>query len=429
MLFNSYEFIFYFLVPVYVFFIFLKKSSLHVNMLIWFLTFVSVVFYGEWSLKHLGILLVSVFVNFAFAKALMRKNMGKKRLLGAGIVLNLVPLVYFKIEGSLPLAISFFTFQQIAFLVDVYKRKIQLEGLREYSFFVLFFPQLVAGPIVHYNELIPQIKENLRRGFHKVYFHKGIVLFSMGLFKKVVLADSLANITADGWAGLFAYTFKIYFDFSGYTDMALGLGLLFGVRLPINFNSPYKSVNIVEFWRRWHITLSHFLRDYIYIPLGGNRAGKLTMLRNLFLTMLLGGAWHGVGWNFVIWGALHGALLAFVHSFKWQLPKYLAICITFLSVSLLWVFFKSENFSAAMDAYGMLFRFDTFGAAAGSEMFLLGLSWFIVWFLPNSHAFVRYEEGTAELRLYHAAVAGVMFFVALKVLAVSPARTFVYFNF
>jgi len=328
MLFNSYEFMFIFLVPVV-----LMYRALHVKYRLWFLITASVVFYAQWSLEHLGVLVASVCLNYMFALRLSRESKHKKLLLGLMVVLNLLPLGWFKYANFLhvsdhslvlPLAISFFTFQQIAFGVDVYRGRIKLDGFREYLFFVLFFPQLIAGPIVHYNELIGQIKSPNWVRFDFEFFKAGVVLFSMGLFKKVVLADSLA-VLADGafggtglssyeaWLGLFGYSFQIYFDFSGYADMAIGLALLFGLRLPMNFDSPYKSRNVVEFWRRWHITLSVFLRDHIYIPLGGNRVVVFRQAFNLLVTMGIGGLWHGAGWNFIVWGLAHGACLVALH--------------------------------------------------------------------------------------------------------------------
>ena len=451
MLFNSYEFIFLFLIPVYVVFTLLRRKEVQFGTLLWFLTVVSVVFYAQWSLKHLIILLSSIMMNFMAAKLMMSYQKYRREVLSGGIVLNLLPLLYYKyaayLEGSeaasivLPLAISFFTFQQIAFLVDVFKEKITLESFREYSFFVLFFPQLVAGPIVHYNELVPQTQTKEWLRFNEGFFNKGLVLFSIGLFKKVVLADNLANIANasfteklnsfyDAWLGLFAYTFEIYFDFSGYTDMAIGLALLFGIQLPINFNSPYKSRNIVEFWRRWHITLSHFLRDYIYIPLGGSKKGRIKTVFNLFITMLLGGIWHGVGWNFLIWGALHGVALAVVHSLKRDMPKYLAGSVTFLTVSLLWVFFRSENFPAALHYYGVLFDFSERDSFVFQDSFLLFIPAAVtVWFLPNSMEFIKFRDASVMLRWYHAFITGILFFISLKMMACAPAKTFVYFNF
>lgn len=451
MLFNSYEFIFLFLIPVFVIYFIIEKHKIN------FLILASVVFYAQWSLEHLLILVASILLNYGFALfcTTVTVKRGQIKLLPLSnylfiiIVLNLFPLVYYKYSNFLnmsehslvlPLAISFFTFQQIAFQVDLYKGKIKLEGMREYLFFILFFPQLIAGPIVHYHEIISQIQKPQWLRFNELNFKMGIILFSVGLFKKVVLADSLARMangsfsndvlsSYEAWSGLFAYSFQIYFDFSGYADMAIGLGLLFGLRLPINFDSPYKSRNIVEFWRNWHVTLSNFLRDYIYIPLGGNRIGAFRSVGNILVTMLIGGIWHGAGWNFLLWGFLHGVLLAVVHLYKGSFFKYISVFVTFLSVTLLWVLFRAENFDVAVYYYKALFSFREFTPLLDFNEFLLFSSLVIVWFLPNSMKFVKYFEDKPAMGLYHAFIGAIMFFISLKMMALAPAQTFVYFNF
>jgi len=297
MLFNSYVFIFVFL-PLTVGVFYLIRPVYRVG----FLSMASLVFYAQWSVEATMLLLSSILANYLFA-CILPKLQHKKLFLALVIGINLVPLVYFKYSVFLhfstqslilPLAISFYTFQQIAFLVDLYKEKIKQHTFGEYLFFVLFFPQLIAGPIVHYAQIIAQVRAGALARIQWQYVEAGIVLFSIGLFKKTVLADTFLPLataafshtetltTFAAWMGLMAYTLGIYFDFSGYTDMAIGLGLFFGLRLPINFDSPYKAVSIVDFWRRWHITLSHFLRDYVYIPLGGNIKGKYTEVLNLY---------------------------------------------------------------------------------------------------------------------------------------------------
>lgn len=275
----------------------------------------------------------------------------------------------------LPLAISFFTFQQIAYLVDAYRGEAREYSFLHYSLFVTFFPQLIAGPIVHHKEMLPQFAKNSTYKFHFSNFNIGLTIFIIGLFKKVVLADSIAiystpvfasadagnNITFfEAWGGAIAYSLQLYFDFSGYADMAIGLAKMFGINLPLNFNSPYKSVNIIEFWRRWHMTLSRFLKDYLYISLGGNRKGSKNL--NLLLTMLLGGLWHGASYNFVIWGGLHGIFLIVNHGWQQFRHKVLnhdlkksskagtlfSIGFTFLSVTVAWVFFRAESLQGAL---------------------------------------------------------------------------------
>jgi len=274
----------------------------------------------------------------------------------------------------LPLAISFFTFQQITYLVDAYRGETREYNFLQYALFVSFFPQLIAGPIVHHREMMPQFSK--ARGFSLKYEYiaVGLSIFFLGLFKKVVLADSMSGYVAEtfsvvshgdllsffeAWKGTLAYSFQLYFDFSGYSDMAVGVAFLFGIRLPLNFNSPYKARSIIEFWQRWHITLSRFLKDYLYIPLGGNRKGKARRYSNLMITMLLGGLWHGAGWTFVIWGALHGTYLIVNHVWRSacdllgftnranRFYRFLAGLLTFLSVSVAWVYFRADSLEAA----------------------------------------------------------------------------------
>jgi len=449
MLFNSYDFLLLFLTPTILGFFILKSLGFNYKVMLWYLSLASIMFYAQWSLEHLFILLTSIVLNYLIAK-LSSFVKSRKSLLFVTIGLNLFPLTYYKYSNFLeltsesiilPLAISFFTFQQIAFQVDLYKEKIKLDGFREYLFFVIFFPQLIAGPIVHYNEIILKVKTATWTNFNSIYFQTGIILFSIGLFKKVVLGDNLASIANssftdsaasnyEAWLGLFAYSFQIYFDFSGYADMAIGLGLLFGILLPINFNSPYKSVNIVEFWRKWHITLSNFLKDYIYIPLGGNRLGDNRAVINILITMIIGGIWHGAGWTFLLWGLLHGVLLGAVHLFKnIYIYKYISIFITFLIVTLLWVLFRAESLELAMSYYRTLFDFQSVDFSLGADETLVLFSLFIVWFLPNSSEFARNFQERPILFLVYSLSSGVMFFVSLKVMATMPAQTFVYFNF
>lgn len=276
----------------------------------------------------------------------------------------------------MPLAISFFTFQQIAYLIDAHEGITKEYKFSHYALFVTFFPQLIAGPIVHHRDMLPQF-------MHPDAMHPkiqnitiGISIFALGLFKKTVLADGIAQYATpvfdsafqgqtltffEAWGGALAYTFQLYFDFSGYSDMAIGAGRMFGIKLPINFHSPYKATNIIEFWHRWHITLSCFLRDYLYIPLGGNQHGRFFRYRNLILTMLLGGLWHGAGWTFVVWGGLHGFYLIINHAWRYctyqfwprltmpkSLGKSLAWLATFIAIVIGWIFFRAASFEAAL---------------------------------------------------------------------------------
>jgi len=274
----------------------------------------------------------------------------------------------------LPLAISFFTFQQIAFLVDAFRGNTREYGFLHYCLFVTFFPQLIAGPIVHHKEMLPQFKQEERDTSLLMRFSVGLSIFAIGLFKKTIIADGVGlyadavfDAVASGthltffeaWGGALAYTFQLYFDFSAYSDMAVGLARLFGIRLPVNFFSPYKATSIIEFWRLWHVTLSRFLRDHLYIPLGGNRKGRTRRYVNLMITMLLGGLWHGAGWTFMVWGGLHGLYLVINHAWR-RFTRVLlpgnvrrrsfpgvARLVTFLSVVVAWVFFRADSLSVA----------------------------------------------------------------------------------
>jgi alginate O-acetyltransferase complex protein AlgI len=343
----------------------------------------SIAFYMYWNPWNISLILGSLAFNFFLGKYISRKKRAKE-ILTLGIIGNLLPLAYYKYstfffenlnslganfrvsEIILPLAISFFTFQQIAYLVDCYRLKKFESSFLVYSKFVLFFPQLIAGPIVHHNEMMSQFKKKSLLDINYDNISKGIFIFTIGLFKKNVLADQLsiwANqgydqagmlSTQEAWATSFAYSFQLYFDFSGYCDMAIGSALLFNINLPDNFNSPYKAINIQDFWRRWHMTLSRWLRDYVYIPLGGNRSGENQTFRNIFLTFLIGGIWHGAGWQFIAWGTLHGLGIVFFLIYSKLIPntpKLLAVLTTFLFINTTWVFFRSENIS---DAWNLL---------------------------------------------------------------------------
>jgi D-alanyl-lipoteichoic acid acyltransferase DltB (MBOAT superfamily) len=273
----------------------------------------------------------------------------------------------------LPLAISFFTFQQIAFLIESYKAERKEYDFLNYALFVTFFPQLIAGPIVYHREMMPQFAKLRNKILNYRNIALGIFIFSIGLFKKVVIADTFAVWANTGfdvantlnlfeaWATSLSYTFQLYFDFSGYTDMAIGIALLFNIKLPINFNSPYKALSIQDFWRRWHITLSRFLRDYIYIPLGGNRIGSFRTYSNLMITFIIGGLWHGAGWTFLFWGLLHGLALS-IHKL-WQMLGFkmwtwFAWFITFNFVNIAWIFFRAKEWDDAIKVLSSMFSLD-----------------------------------------------------------------------
>lgn len=380
MLFNSFEFIFIFLpIALLLFYWINYKISAHASLVT--LLVLSFVFYAYWDWRFLPILLSSLAVNFVLATSLIRSS--SRPLLIMGIVLNLSPLVIYKysnflienvngISGAafsltqlaLPLAISFFTFQQIAYLVDAYQRKIETHTFIKYALFLTYFPQLIAGPIVHEKDVMPTFNAVCKRWrVDASMVGTGIFLFVVGLFKKVIIADSIATVVDpafadiaaltifEAWTATLGYALQLYFDFSAYCEMAMGISLLFGIRLPVNFNSPYQAVSIQDFWQRWHITLGRFLRDYLYIPLGGNRHSVARTAAALLITMLLGGLWHGAGWTYLLWGGIHGALLA-THQI-WRrteltLPTPVAKAITLLCVLFAWVMFRAPTVSDAL---------------------------------------------------------------------------------
>ena len=393
MLFNSWVFIAFFL-PVVLTGYSVLIARKRVRAAYVFLTIASFVFYGAWDIRFLPLLLVSILVNFLIGEAMARR-LGRARLamLVAGLVFNLGLLFFFKyalftqsvfktsfgvgfgLSGIvLPIGISFYTFQSIGYLVDVYRGTTVRRDLVDFALFISFFPQLIAGPIVHHAEMMPQFSRPRTNPLtHGLAV--GITIFVFGLAKKVILADSLAlvatpvfDLAAHGhrpdllsaWVGLLAYALQIYFDFSGYSDMAVGLGAMFGIRLPVNFASPYRAISIIDFWRRWHITLSRFLRDYLYFPLGGNRRGKARRYVNIFVTMVLGGIWHGAGWTFLLWGAFHGVLIVINHAWQrlWHgppLPRFAGWGLTFVLVTLAWVPFRALDIAATWHFYGGLF--------------------------------------------------------------------------
>ncbi len=399
MLFNSYEFILIFLpATLLLYFLTAKKSIYFAG---GFLGIASLFFYGWWSIWALPLLLGSIVGNYFFAQQILRAKKKQKKakwILTLAVSANLILLAFFKytnffIENAnllfklinesqldslkiiLPIGISFFTFTQIAFLVDCWRGKVKEKNFIHYLLFVTYFPHLIAGPVLHHAQMMPQFArpENYRINYDKIAI--GITLFILGLAKKLLIADVVAEyaniffsqvpealtpVFSVAWSGVLAYTVQIYFDFSGYTDMALGVSLLFGIRLPINFNSPYRATSIIEFWHRWHISLSNFLRDYLYIPLGGNKFGSLRRYLNLFTTMLLGGLWHGANWTFVLWGAAHGLFLTVNHLFRNFFPshennsvfkKLSCWALTFVCVCFSWVLFRAKDLHQALAVY------------------------------------------------------------------------------
>jgi len=477
-LFNSPVYIFLFLPVVFFVYFFLNRQRLIIPGKIWLVP-ASLFFYAYWNPSYLILIVSSMLVNFAIGSSLYRREKGERKqpqrltMLVTGILLNLALLGYFKyadfflanvnalldtefpaLNLLLPLAISFFTFQQIAYLVDCYRAEAKEYDFLNYCLFVTFFPQLIAGPIVHHKEMMPQFT-HLRSHVRQLRnIALGLFIFSLGLFKKVIIADTVAKWATAGfdsgvplgffeaWLTSLSYTFQLYFDFSAYSDMAVGAALLFNIRLPVNFNSPYKAVSIQDFWRRWHMTLSRWLRDYVYIPLGGSRCTPPRIYANLVLTFLLGGLWHGAGWTFVIWGAMHGVAAA-VHRFWNQLGYEMSALwgwlTTFMFVNVTWVFFRANTVDDAMRVLKGMVGFNGFeqinpALTVRPEFGLLLLLLFlIVRFAPNSMqlgGFVPYVGRSGfELSPRLAVCTGLVMAAATSGMLVSEGTEFLYFNF
>lgn len=420
MLFVESQFVLLFLPLVF----FLHEALRKLTSQVWFLIGASLLFYGAWNPWLLILLGGSICLNYALS---LHITEGRNRpLFVLSILLNLLPLAYFKYSGLiastaglpftagffgetlgklLPLGISFFTFQQIAYLADVHTKKVTPPGFSKYALFISFFPQLIAGPIVHHAQFVPQVRPGRERSTLLI---TGLFLFTIGFIKKTQIADNLASFVdplyaqdvhtlASALKATLGYTFQLYFDFSGYSDMALGLAAMFGFRLPQNFNSPYKSVSITDFWRRWHMTLSSWLRDYVYIPLGGNRHGPVRTYLNLMATMLIGGFWHGASWSFLIWGGLHGLFLALERMWKSVFPGFslgpLTPILTFIVVALLWVLFRAENFPTAMAVYSGFFKPDV--PKLDADFLLIALAAALCVF-PNSNWYADKLEAWAD---------------------------------
>ena len=403
MLFSSLEYIFLFLPIVFFTYYILIRHKLIVGAKL-FLIFASLFFYSYWNIKYLPLLLASVIINYLFGTTLLQKK--NKFLVIIALIFNIGLLAYFKYANflvdnfnllldtnnniylaqiTLPLAISFFTFQQIAYIIDCYQNKLKDRNFLNYAIFVTFFPQLIAGPIVHHKEIMPQFKSFRTKFLNYNNIAMGIFIFCVGLFKKIIIADYFSIIVQDGftnyqslslidsWKTSISYSLQLYFDFSGYTDMAIGSALIFNIKLPFNFNQPYKSLNIKEFWQRWHMTLSNFLKSYVYIPLGGNKSKKIYL--NLMIVFLISGIWHGAGWTFIFWGFLHGAAIClhnFYSKFGFKMPKILAWFLTFNFINCSWIFFRAENFSQAIVILQKMFAFniENYGFDENWQLFL-----------------------------------------------------------
>lgn len=463
MLFNSYEFIFIFLPAVLlVFYAFCQYGK--VRAAVWWTGLVSLIFYAYWDWHFLFLFAGSILFNYLTGNAIIsvRQEKLKKTILISGLVVNLGILAFFKysrfflqniihVSGVtlsipdiiLPVGISFFTFTQIAYLVDCLREHHRYR-FADYLVFVSFFPHLVAGPILRHDQTIPQIESRQfgKPSAKKIYI--AIVFFSIGLFKKVMIADSIAVYVdqlfshaeslsmLEAWAGALLYTFQIFFDFSAYSEMAIGLAYLMNVKIPYNFNSPYKSLSITDFWRRWHISLSSFLRDYLYIPLGGNRKGPWRRYLNLFITMLLGGLWHGAAWTFIIWGGLHGIYLAINHA--WQrlgikLPYFISWTATFIAVVIAWIFFRAQHLSTAISILKSMFGLNG-RAIMGTQLahpllMMAGIAMLIAWTVtaPNAQQIAIARKPGLRMTITIA-----LLFV-LGILGLGQSEHFIYFQF
>ena len=482
MLFNSIQYILVFLPVVVILYYIMLKYRLIFASQIW-LIIASIVFYSWWDPKYTTLLLLSMLMNFSigncFQAKIFQDDYKRKCLLIFGLTLNILILGYYKytnffidninhIFGTdititkivLPLGISFFTFTQIAYIVDAYKREADEYSFSNYLLFVTFFPHLIAGPILHHKEIMPQFNELKRKVLRYDNITKGLFLFIIGLFKKTCLADVLSLYVANGycnntnittleaWIIMLCYTLQIYFDFSGYTDMAIGSAKMLNIDLPINFNSPYKAISVQDFWKRWHITLSRFLRDYIYIPLGGNRKGELRAYSNILTTMLIGGLWHGASWLFVLWGGLHG-LAQCIHKLylktKIQIPKWFAIFITFMFVNFTWVIFRAQNINQAKGIYQNLFNINNFiipktynldfifkdsGNMYSYILLILPLSLIIVFLCKNSLEIINcININSSKKAIVYGILFAFLFIICLLKISISNYSEFIYFNF
>ncbi len=514
MIFSSWQFIFVFLPLAVAGFFAIPAQAQTARK--WWLLLTSLFFYGWWKVEYVPLLLFSIGFNYAVAECInrWRGQRAARVAVIAGVAVNLLLLGYYKytnfilealgraggqsfprLDIALPLAISFFTFTQIGYLVDVYRDQRLHYRLLDYSVFVVFFPHLIAGPIVRHWEIIPQFADKPLRA-NRADMGAGITMFLFGLFKKVLLANPVSHFADvvfdaaeagtpltwfDGWLGVLAYAMQIYFDFSGYSDMAIGLARMFGMKFPCNFDSPYKAASIIDFWRRWHITLQRFLREYLYFPLGGNRCGKARHLLNIMITMVVSGLWHGAGWTFLVWGALHGACLIVAHLWRqfreargWKLAhwSYHAACIaiTFITVCYTWVFFRAKTLPAAGRVVAAMagvngftipvavndpnrppgpllrklgFRFvdqkleDRFYKRG---MWALALPLLFAFFMPNTQQLLRGTDPTLEpvtrpsrLRfVFHPATGlalGVLLFLVVCRFFTAQPNPFIYFNF
>ena len=477
MLFNSYVFMLAFLPVTLVVYFLLGK----VNKLPWlnklFLTLMSFVFYGYNNPKYVPIIVLSILINYALSQGMLvaEKKIFRLPLMLTGLALNLGVLFYFKYYDffvtnlnaalgtnwvlhhlMLPLGISFFTFQQLSYVIDSYKRTVPRYNILDYALFVTFFPQLIAGPIVLHSEIVPQFADEKNRKFSFDNFTPGLYAFALGLFKKVVVADTFGIAaeagfaaaqslnTAEAWFVAIGYTLQLYFDFSGYCDMATGIGLMFNIKIPLNFNSPYKSMNIREFWQRWHMTLSRFLTTYIYFPLGGSRKGIVRTCVNLMVVFLASGLWHGAGWLFLLWGLMHGAASVLYRLFKKQydaLHPALQWLMTFVFVIVAWVFFRATSLADAISIIRSMLLMDfgplrkeitsAFALPGGFHPGYNGI-YMMVWYVLSLVSCLgmrnAYEKTMSFKPTFINAVTTVLLIVYCT-LCLSRVSVFLYFNF
>jgi alginate O-acetyltransferase complex protein AlgI len=462
MLFNSFEFLLAFLpVAVAGYFAFNRLSGRWGNA---WLVAASLFFYAWWRVEYLALLAASIAVNFIVGRTVMRRatqGLPTRAILVAGIAFNLVILGYFKyanffmenlatllgtaaphLDVILPIGISFFTFTQIAFLVDAHKRKAAEPDPVNYSLFVTYFPHLLAGPILHHREMMPQFADPTNKRLDWENVARGLALLTIGLAKKVLIADELALQSnaafgsvvpltfGDAWFAILCYTMQIYFDFSGYTDMALGMAQMMNIRLPQNFDSPYRRRNLQEFWRHWHMTLTRFLRDYVYIPLGGNRRGEAYTALAIVVTFLLGGLWHGAHWTFVLWGLLNGVGLVALRLWSrtgLRIPAIAAWAITFFFVNMAWVLFRAPDLATAISFYSTLFGGRGFAAIRGAPpayaLATLAVACVIA-MLPRNSARIVSEMSFGWLMQ-----AATALLLAAGILSLANPTEFLYFNF
>jgi D-alanyl-lipoteichoic acid acyltransferase DltB (MBOAT superfamily) len=477
MLFNSYTYLLIFLPVVFVIYHLLNNLKLKNSPKI-FLIIASLIFYTYLDFSNFIIIFISILLNY-IGYILIKKNRNKSTLVFF-IIINLIILAYYKYydfilsnifflhkenyiqKGTIiPLAISFFTFQQLAFLVGVYKKSFSKVNLADYVLFIIFFPQLIAGPILNYKDTYYQFSSFVLKKINLQNVRNGLILISFGLFKKVIIADYFLIVVNNlynnveslnffsSWVASLSYTFQIYFDFSGYIDIAIGSALLFNIILPINFNSPYKSTNVREFWNRWHITLSNFLKNHVYIPMGGNRISSTATSRNLLITFVIGGLWHGAGWNFVIWGFLHAVALIVVNFFNKiniKLNTFVAWFVTFNFINISWIFFRIDNYKDAFLVLKKMFTLEkiilpTFVKNYFKKDFIeygnvfnniedinktfifLFTSFIIVIFLSNNNQYIKNKKNKLNI----AFIAGLAFIISI--IGINKTSAFIYFNF